>query len=320
MIEAEAAPRANQRKLAGPILDNSGIAIERMPGLTFVLEGFRDALPGALAPLFGDGVTAGLVETRATSVFEATAHKHGGIAAILRCEAFDARLYFLFAGRAVDFVAASAFGAADSADEEAASAPDAARPATSIETRLLGAFAQALGEALEAGFAQCAQATFLFEGLQFLGEPNALGRRDMPAAATSLHIRTRTAASDCTILLPQSLLAPLRQELAVEPAGSSATADPRWTRQMEVGVSRARLPVTAIMEEMAMTLGDVARFNIGDILTLRGGGLGRLRLECAGRPMFWGRLGQGEGPYSLAIDEAISGDDADSIETGRTHG
>lgn len=142
----------------------------------------------------------------------------------------------------------------------------------------------------------------------------------MPAAATSLQIRTRAGARNCTLLLPQSLLAPLRQELAVEPASAGAPADPRWTRQMEVGVARARLPLTAIMEEMAMTLGDVARFKVGDVLTLRGGGLGRVRLECAGRAMFWGRLGQGEGPYCLEIDEAISGDDADSIETGRTNG
>ena len=320
MVNGEAQTRVNQRRLTGPMLDNSGIAIERMPGLTFVLEAFRDNIASALAPLFGEGASATLGETQATSVFDAAAQHKGGTAAILRCEAFDARVILILDRRAADFVAASAFGAADSAADEAAPAPDAARSATGIESRLLGAFAQALGEALEAGFAQCAPAAFDFEGLQPLTEPNALGRRDMPAAATSLHIRTRAAASDCTILLPQSLLAPLRQELAVEPAGASAAADPRWTRQMERGVSRARLPVTAILEEMAMTLGDVARFNVGDVLTLGGAGFGRVRLECAGRSMFWGRLRQGEGPYCLEIDEAISGDDADSIETGQTHG
>jgi len=320
MVDGKTEARVSQRKLTGPMLDNSGIAIERMPGLTFALEVFRDAIADALEPLFGEGVSATLGETQATSVFEAAAQLAGGTAAFLRCEALDARVILLLDSRAADFVAASAFGAADFADEPALGASGPARPATGIETRLLGAFAQALGEALEAGFAQFAPAAFLFDGLLALGETTALGRRDMPAAAASLHIRTRAGVGDSTLLLPQSLLAPLRQELALEPAGANATADPRWTRQMEVGVSRARLPVTAIMEEMAMTLGDVARLNVGDVLTLRGGGLGRVRLECAGRAMFWGRLGQGEGPYCLEIDEAISGDDSDSIEMGQSHG
>jgi flagellar motor switch protein FliM len=42
--------------------------------------------------------------------------------------------------------------------------------------------------------------------------------------------------------------------------------------------------------------------------------MGRVRLQCAGREMFWCKLGRGEGRYSLEIEEPIE-PEGDPIDT-----
>jgi flagellar motor switch protein FliM len=127
----------------------------------------------------------------------------------------------------------------------------------------------------------------------------------MQAVKARLRIDAPVGSCACTIVLPHSLLQALRQELSCEPAGHGAAADPRWMRQMEAGIRRAQVSVAAVIE---MTLGDVAGFSVGKVLSLRGDGMGRVRLECSGRGIFWARLGQGEGRYGLEIEQAIEED------------
>ena len=87
---------------------------------------------------------------------------------------------------------------------------------------------------------------------------------------------------------------------------------------MEVGVTKARIAVTAVLDELEMTLGDVAEFAVGQVLNLHGAGMGRVRLECAGREMFWCKLGQGEGRYSLEIEEPVE-QEGDAVEAASVH-
>jgi flagellar motor switch protein FliM len=296
------------RRLTGSILDHPGLAIERMPGLPFILEAFRAGVAGALQPLFGEGAGARLEETTSTAVFDAIAEGKGRTAGLLRCEELDARLLVIIDADADRFVIESIFGAGDG--ESSPAFPPPARPRSNIETRLIGEFLRGLASALEAGFRQSAPAAFAFEGLHILSDVAMLGRRDMPAIAARLQIETKAGACGCTILLPHNLLQALRVELSVEPTGIAGAADPRWARRMEEGLSRARVPVAAVMEEFELTLGEIARLTVGSVLRLAGDGIVEVRLECAGRDMFRARLGQGEGRYCLEIEERIEGEAA----------
>ncbi len=116
------------------------------------------------------------------------------------------------------------------------------------------------------------------------------------------------------MLAPQAAFAQLRKRLSVEPGAEAASADPRWARQLEQGVARARIPVSAVLDELPMSLGEIAALSVGQVLTLHGSGMGRVRLECEGREMFWCKLGQGDGRYSLEIEAAVEAED-NSIES-----
>jgi flagellar motor switch protein FliM len=78
---------------------------------------------------------------------------------------------------------------------------------------------------------------------------------------------------------------------------------------MSAGVSKAPVAVSAVLEQFEMTLGDVAAFKVGHVLELRGGALGRVRLECAGQGVFWGRLSQSDAGYRIEVEGPIEDED-----------
>jgi flagellar motor switch protein FliM len=203
-------------------------------------------------------------------------------------------------------IVSSIFGEAVGADSPDESGSDAQRPRTAIEASLVEAFARALGEALETAFASVARVALSFERLTTIKDSFALGRRDSEAAAARFTLGMNGGACEGLLLLPQAFLLPFRAELANDPETEALPADRRWSRLMEAGVQQARLPVTAILEEVPMSLGDVANFQIGGLLPLQCNDFTAIRLECSGRGMFTCKLGQADGRYRLEVESPIA--------------
>src|ERR1700678_1789457 len=172
--------------------------------------------------------------------------------------------------------------------------------------RLASLIARALGEALEAAFASVARVALSFERLTTIKDPFALGRRDGEAAAARFTLGMNGGACEGLLLLPQAFLLPFRAELANDPETEALPADRRWSRLMEAGIQQTRLPVTAILEEVPMSLGDVANFEIGGLLPLQCNDFTAIRLECSGRGMFTCKLGQADGRYRLEVESPIA--------------
>jgi flagellar motor switch protein FliM len=174
------------------------------------------------------------------------------------------------------------------------------------EASLVEAFARTLGEALEAAFAPVARIAISFEQLTRIKDPYALGRRDGEAAAARFTLGMMSGVCESLLLLPQAFLLPFRAELANNPEAEAPAADRRWSRLMEAGVQQTRLPMTAILEEVPMSLGDVADFRVGDLLPLQCNDFNAIRLECSGRGMFTCKLGQADGRYRLEVESPIT--------------
>ncbi len=298
--------------------DTPGLSLERMPGLAFALAQFALNVPEAIAPFWKTSLPGTIDETKRTTLFEFMSDCEGRIAAVLHCEQFDTRLLMIFEHGVIDTIIPAIFGNEAQTNGDAAATGRLNRAPTTIEMSLVAELARRLGAALDRGFAQIATLGLTFERLETLVDVHALGRRDMPAVAARLTIETPAGPAALTLLVPQSLLAPIRKNLSFDPESESAAVDPRWARQLEVGVTKARIAVTAVLDELEMTLGDIADLAVGQVLALHGAGMGRVRLECAGRQMFWCKLGQGEGRYSLEIEDPIDLD-GDPVEATSVH-
>ena len=295
-------------KLKGALRDHGGLAVERLPGLArtldqFVAEAHRNLIP-LLSRLSGVGT---IDAAQGVTLFRAIRDCTGLTAAIYTSAELEARLLIALDERIDDLIVASVFGESIAPDVEDEPQVDKPPSRTAIETALVEEFARALGRALEAAFAPLAPLSIAFDRLTTLSDAYALGRRDMPGAAARFSLPMSGGSCECLILIPQSLLLPFRKELERE-APEPPRADRRWSLSMETEVKQTRLPVTAILEELSMSLGEVAQFHVGDVLPLQSGGFDSVRLECAGRGMFLCKLGQGDGKYRLEIAVPIARD------------
>ena len=301
-VDVEAA-----RKLSGAMLEHAGFAAERMPGLAQALDQFVTEAPGNLTPLLGFARSGGKVEpAQGATLFRAIGDCAGLTAAIYASADPQGRLLIALDERIDDLIVASIFGDAvvsGGADETQADAP---RKRTGIESALLEAFARALGRSLEAAFSPFAPLALAFERLTRLTDAFALGRRDQPAVAARFSLPMNGGACEGLILIPQSLLLPLRKDLERDRTADAPSSDSRWSHLMEAEVKQTRLPVTAILDEAPMSLGEVANLRVGAVLPLQSADFDAIRLECSGRSIFLCRLGQGEGRYRLEVQSPIA--------------
>ena len=75
---------------------------------------------------------------------------------------------------------------------------------------------------------------------------------------------------------------------------------------MQFGVTQARITLTAILDEFELTLGEISKFAVGDVLNLSGDGQGQIRIECAERGVFHCKLGEQNERYALEIEDIIA--------------
>jgi flagellar motor switch protein FliM len=294
------------RRLQGAMLEHPSLAIERMPGLGYALNRFIVEAPARLASLVARPSSGAIEEVRATTLFQAIGECSGLTAAIYASAEPEAQFMIAFDERIDSLIVSSIFGESVSADRSDRARSETQRSRTAIESALLEAFARALGEGLEAAFASFARLTLSFERLATIKDAYVLGRRDGDAAAARFTLGMNGGACRGLLLLPQAFLLPFRAELANDPEAEALPPDRRWSRLMEAGVHQTRLPVTAILEEVPMNLGDVANFEVGGLLPLQCNDFTAIRLECSGRGMFTCKLGQADGRYRLEVESPIA--------------
>ena len=306
-IDAEAQdPDAGARRLSGAMLEHSALSVERMPGLAALLDRFIAELPRALEALVADQTGRGAFEqARATSLAHAIADCDGLTAAVYASAESQARPLIALDERIDDLLLAAIFGQSVGSGEGSDPPPDPTRSRTAIETALVEEFSRSLGRALEAAFAPLARLELRFEALVPISNAFPLARRDLPAAAARFSFPIGPGAFVGLLLLPQTLLAPLRKQLERDQVAEAPPADGRWSRLLETEVKQTQLPLAAVLEELPMSLGEVANLRVGGVLPLQSNDFNGVRLECEGRSLFVCRLGQDEGRYRLEIKSPL---------------
>lgn len=303
--EAPGGDRA-ARKLQGAMLESQVLAIERMPGLGFALDRFISETPRQLSTLFA-GLSGGgtIEEVRAATLFQGIGDCAGLTAAIYASAEPEARLLIALDERIDELIVASIFGESVQGKVDDDERSDEPRRRTVIEAALVEEFARSLGRALETAFAPLFPLALTFDRLTAISDAFVLGRRDMPSAAVRFSLPMNGGACECLVLFPQTFLLAFRNELAHDPTADTHPADRRWSRLIETSVKQTRLSVTAILEDVPMSLGDIANLQVGAVLPLQIGNFDSVRLECSGRGMFLCKLGQGDGRYRLEIGGPI---------------
>ena len=111
--------------------------------------------------------------------------------------------------------------------------------------------------------------------------------------------------STIRIALPERALAPHRRKLTVLPDVVPPVTDEGWARDITEGLQLADLEVRALLDEQQITLGEVARFTLGQTIVLDATMDSLIIVECEEQRLFRGRMGRSRDSYVVRIEEKI---------------
>ena len=81
-------------------------------------------------------------------------------------------------------------------------------------------------------------------------------------------IQALNRGGEMFLILPQSVINPMRPALSKVLTGDTAARDPKWTQQIAAEVQKAEVTLRAVLEERLLTLGEIADLKVGQIIGL----------------------------------------------------
>jgi flagellar motor switch protein FliM len=132
-----------------------------------------------------------------------------------------------------------------------------------------------------------------------------IGRRNNQSVVAKFLLQALNRGGEMFVIIPQSVLNPMRQTLARVLSGDSSTRDPRWAKQIATEVQRTEVTLKAVLEERYLTLGEIADLKVGQVLELQATPRSRVKLEGNEQALFWCHVGKAEGSYVLRVDDYV---------------
>lgn len=100
-------------------------------------------------------------------------------------------------------------------------------------------------------------------------------------------------------LLPESLIAPVREQLASENGKAASTPQPSWAPHIAATLQQATIQTRVILAQAKVSLGDLVRLAPGDIIPIEAPQ--QATLVAGDVPLYTGRFGVSQGRNALKI-------------------
>jgi flagellar motor switch protein FliM len=292
-----AAPRESLEGLfAGP-----QDVIERLPMLRTVLQKTAGHWAeemnkiSATAPSTAlTGVQSGPAETMIAAMASQ------GVACVLEAPKWNARL-ILCADHAFAFTVLEMLLGGDGTEPQ----PVADRPLTRVELNVAKLTFERFAGALETAFDPVAPTPFVIGAIGQRVNFEVLGRKTVPIVAARFRLAALGLKGELTLLLSQSVLSPMRNELSRVAPPESIMPDPAWSQKIQSEVTRANVELVAVLDEQRTTLAEVAHFAVGQVLQLRATPDTPIRVECNGERLINCHIGKANGVYTLRVHDFV---------------
>ncbi|WP_156453371.1 flagellar motor switch protein FliM [Polycladidibacter hongkongensis] len=300
-MQAGAEDMAGKLDLPSRLLDAAGLGVDRLPMLNVVFDRmarqFIDTLRqmAATAPYIA---VRSVENERIGDVLDR--YDDNAIVAVLHAQEWDARILLGF-DRAFIFSMVEVLLGGDGEEQ----AEEENRGLTNVEQRLAYRMFSEAAQALETAFEAIADTSLKVERLETRMEFAQTGRRSNPCVIANLTSEVIGREGEIFVVIPQSVLNPLRQNLTQVLSGEVAGRDTRWTKQFQQEIQRTEVKLTAVLEEQQLTLDQIAQLEVGTVLELNATPKTPVKLECNSQPLFNCRLGQVSGNYTVRVDELI---------------
>lgn len=291
---------ATRRSLEGLFAGPQDL-VERLPMLRTILQktasGWAEQLRSVSATV-PEVVLVGVESGPPETIIASTASQ--AVACVLEAPKWNARL-ILCAEYEFVFTVVEMLLGGDGSEP----VPGADRPLTRTEIGIAQLAFEQFATALEQAFSIVAPTNFLVETTAPRVSFDVLGRLTVPLVAAKFHMFALGLGGGVTLLLSQSVLSPMRNELSRTAGPESVRPDPAWSQKIQSEVSRANVDLVAVLDEQEISLADVARFAVGQVLPLSATPDGVLRVECNGEPLINCEIGKSNGVYALRVRDFV---------------
>jgi flagellar motor switch protein FliM len=283
------------------LLDAAGLSLDRLPMLHVIFDRMSTSCAEhlrhmAASPMYYS--LSGLESGRVTEILEM--YEANAVAGIFHAPEWDSHILIGFDRDFIYTMVEVLFGS-DGSEPPV----EEARGFSTIELRMAQTLFEQVAKALQASFSLIVDTKFKLERIETRMDFAVIGRRNNQAVAAKFLLQALNRGGEMFVIIPQSVLNPMRKVLSHVVTGESSGRDPRWMKQIATEVKKTEITLTAVLEERFLSLSEIADLKIGDVIELQATPRSRVKLEGNQQGLFWCHIGQSEGSYVLKVDEHI---------------
>ena len=183
------------------------------------------------------------------------------------------------------------------------------RPFTTIERNLVERMVHVVLADLSAAFGPLSPVTFRFDRLETNPRFAAISRPGNAVVLAKLRIDMEDRGGRLEVLIPYATLEPVRELLLQMFMGEkSGVGGSIWETHLAEELWKTDIELTAVLDEMTMTLGKVFDFKVGSQLQLNAVPDSVIEVRCGDIPMFRGKMGRKGETIAVRINERYNQD------------
>ncbi|NOT85631.1 MAG: flagellar motor switch protein FliM [Methylococcaceae bacterium] len=123
---------------------------------------------------------------------------------------------------------------------------------------------------------------------------------------STIHVELEGGGGDINIIMPYSMIDPIRDLLDAVGSDRGDEADGRWQESLKKEVMRSKVVLNSTWVEKVVLVNDVMQLKKGDVIPIDMADMVVVKAE--GVPIFFGKVGVSDGNYAVQILEKITQD------------
>ncbi|WP_105217742.1 flagellar motor switch protein FliM [Azospirillum brasilense] len=179
------------------------------------------------------------------------------------------------------------------------------RPYTTIERNLVERMVHVVLSDLSAAFDPLSPVTFRFDRLETNPRFATIARPTNAAVLVKLRIDMEDRGGRLELMIPYATLEPVRELLLQMFMGEKFGRDSIWETHLASELLVTDVDISAVLDEVTMTLHDVLNWRVGTRILLNATPDGTIELRCGDVSMFQGRMGRKGGHIAVRIEREL---------------
>ena len=186
------------------------------------------------------------------------------------------------------------------------------RPYTTIERTLVERMITVVLADMSAAFEPLSPVNFAYERLETNPRFATIARPANAAILVKLRVDMEDRGGRIEMMLPYATLEPVRELLLQMFMGEKFGRDSIWEGHLATELWSTTIELEAVLDEQAMSLRDVMKFDVGDTVMLNCNAESPVRLRCGGVSLLDGHMGRLGSKIAIRVRGSVS--DAETEE------